>query len=87
MAAGPTPNEALGIGAQWRHDPIAWGLVKMAVAGEAGARPVHVLVIEHATGKSAFVFSADELRALGTAMLENAAGLSIATEIPTNGRH
>lgn len=82
----PNVWQQLGLPANFAPTPIGWAFSKVSAADPAGARTVHVLILETVTGRLAFVFDPESFRRLAEQIIEQTSGLQIASGLPTNGK-
>lgn len=79
------PFAQLGLPATWQPAPSGYTLAKVGIQTPAGVTDMHMLIIDGPTGRQAFCFGEEEIRALANKILEQTSGLTVAaaTEMPS----
>lgn len=72
------PLAGLGLPPSWQPAPLACLLAKVGFSTPQGNADLHLLVIDGPTGRQAFAFGEEDIRALANSILERTSGLTIA---------
>lgn len=81
----PEIKAQLGLPSSWEPCAVQWALAKLSPLGAAQEGTQHVLVLDSAIGRCAFLFSDEEMRGLGEKITEQTTGLAVARTLKTNG--
>lgn len=86
MTAQPNAFQQLGLSTNFAPTPLGWGFAKVDIADAAGARTMHLLMFDTVIGRLGFMFDRDALLRLSDQLREQASGLAVASDVPTNGK-
>lgn len=76
------PFAGLGLPPTWIPASLGYTLAKLGMQSPSGIVDMHVLILDGPTGRQAFAFGEEEIRALATTILEKTSGLTVTSAMP-----